>query len=237
MISYHFFETLPSTQLYAKDHLNEFDLSKIVCIYAKEQTSGIGTHGRKWFSPSTQNIYASFVFSIPMQLKHFNNLSQILSLSVSTILKSYKFCPKLRWPNDIILSEKKVGGVLCDILGDVGILGLGLNVNMNKEDLELVGQPATSLLVEGENPPPFEELLCKIGDQLLVDLERYFQEGFTPFFETYSSLMSYIGAPIHTTLKGKSIRGLVESVHPDGRLNIKLPDGKTLTISSGSIGC
>ena len=239
MINYHYFETLPSTQTHVKEHIDEFDLSEVTCIYTGSQTGGLGTRGKKWYSPAAGNIYATFLFQIPTNLKHTHNLAQIVSLSVAKTIVNHNLKPTLRWPNDLMLNRKKFGGVLVEIepgeKNHTVILGLGVNVNMQEEDLALLDQPATSLAHELENPLNEKELLCQIGDQFLVDLETYENDGFAPFYDLYTKLMDYTGSPIAFKEARKTIRGHVDAIHPDGRLVVLLPDGTTTLVSSGTL--
>jgi len=235
VINYLFLESTDSTQRWAKRHLKELDLSAMTCIYTSSQTDGIGVHGHKWYSPSTENIYATFVFSVPAALHHIGNLAQLLSLSAAFVLEEHKISPILKWPNDLMLDGKKLGGILCETTTEkenvIALAGIGLNVNMPAEDLALIDQPATSLLAHTNHSWNYKELLCQIGDRFLVDLEQYEEEGFVPFYEAYCKRMRYIGSPLH--IEGQ--RALIESIYPDGRLVVVLPSGEKIITATGSI--
>ena len=69
-------------------------------------------------------------------------------MAVAQALESLQLKPRLKWPNDLLLSGKKVCGILCETTEGWVVLGIGLNVNMDAEELAQIDQPATSLLIE-----------------------------------------------------------------------------------------
>ena len=93
------FESIDSTNTYAKTHGNEFPLGQITCITADEQTAGHGRFNRPWSSPKGVNIYASFYFRLPKNTKHLTSLAQVMTASIATVLTNLN--PKIKWPNDI----------------------------------------------------------------------------------------------------------------------------------------
>ncbi len=116
----HIFDTITSTNswlsTYSK-HLGDIAI-------AKEQTQGKGRLGNSWESP-----IGGFYFSI-LSRSH-KLLPLIMGLSVVFSLKEFVKGVKLKWPNDIIFSNKKLGGILCENLGDFSVSGVGLNINNN----------------------------------------------------------------------------------------------------------
>jgi len=111
-ISYIHFDTIDSTNTWAKNNAKTLDPDQITCITALEQTAGRGRWLRKWISPKGQNIYATIYFCLSKNCKQLSNVGQILSLSCAKVLKSKGFLPQIKWPNDLLLEKKKVAGVL-----------------------------------------------------------------------------------------------------------------------------
>jgi len=196
------------------------------------QTAGLGTHGKKWLSPAGGNIYATFILPIDPQLKHMHNIAQIMSLSIATVLHEIDLQVELKWPNDVMFQGKKLGGVLAEMHGEVILIGVGVNVNMNEESCGAIDQPATSIYLALGDEQDAKELLCCIGDQFMVDYQMYEEEGFVPFYEKYVALMDYIGASI--SYREDAALGTIKAVAPDGRLIVEGPNGEE-TIASGSI--
>jgi BirA family biotin operon repressor/biotin-[acetyl-CoA-carboxylase] ligase len=173
-VTYLQFDTLDSTHHFAKQNAASWDAQRVTCITAKEQTAGVGQRGRRWVSPPGVNLYLTLYFCKPEHWPHRRELGLFLSFAAKELLSQLGFAPEIKWPNDLLLSGKKVAGILCDVLaleGHIGIvLSIGLNVNMLEEQLQEVDQPATSLLMESGHPWDIEALikplvtlfLCKI---------------------------------------------------------------------------
>ncbi|MGL4740346.1 MAG: biotin--[acetyl-CoA-carboxylase] ligase [Sarcina sp.] len=123
------FDTINSTNLYCKE--NYKNLNDKTLILANEQTAGKGKSDRKWFSPSG-GIYLSYL------LKQTPTATSIIplitSLAVIRALKTHNLLAKIKWPNDIIYEEKKLGGILVEskinsINYEYIVIGIGLNLN------------------------------------------------------------------------------------------------------------
>ena len=85
-IHYLHFETLASTQKWAKEHVQELSVEELSCISTEEQTEGIGRRGSRWFSPKKTNLYVTFVFSLPMEAKNVLCLSHLGIVTLAEVL-------------------------------------------------------------------------------------------------------------------------------------------------------
>lgn len=231
-------EKVGSTNTYAKEHYADFDLSKITCITADEQTSGRGRFNRPWTSPKGVNIYLSFFFTLKKG-KDLNNLAQILALSIANMLQKEGLTPQIKWPNDLLINRKKIAGILCEVVDlkeDFGvILGAGINVNMEKKECDQIDQPATSFLIEGKKIYNRDILIDVLQKVFIKNYELYKQKGFNPFYTHYDALLLHKGESITLKQNGESLSGILHSLNPDGRLNLLLPSGEIKTLSSGDI--
>ncbi|MCB9093472.1 MAG: biotin--[acetyl-CoA-carboxylase] ligase [Halobacteriovoraceae bacterium] len=232
-------EKVNSTNTYAKENYSHFDLSKITCITADEQTAGRGRFNRSWVSPKGENIYLTYFFTMDKKIMDLNNIAQILSLSVTKLLNKVGLSPHIKWPNDVLVNGKKIAGILCetiDLHDKFGvILGTGINVNMSKEALDEIDQPATSLLVEFGEKQELVPLINMLEGFFLEDYHLYKRDGFKPFYMSYDALLTHKGKPITLKQNGHLISGTLHSLNPDGRLNILLDNGEIQTLSSGEI--
>ena len=105
------FDTIDSTNTYALEHFEE--LEDFCAIVANIQTQGRGRFERKWISSDNENIYLSFVLK-PQNTRFVTNLTQYLSVAVSKVLMTYGVNPKIKWPNDVLINNKKICGILCE---------------------------------------------------------------------------------------------------------------------------
>jgi BirA family transcriptional regulator, biotin operon repressor / biotin---[acetyl-CoA-carboxylase] ligase len=232
-------EQVDSTNTWAKENYKNFDHSHITRITADEQVKGRGRFNREWISPKGENIYLTYFFTTPKEKMNLANLAQILSLSITKLLDNEGLKSQIKWPNDILVNEKKIAGILCETI-DLDlyfgvILGMGINVNIDQEILDAIDQPATSLYAETGKTFSKERLIHKLETFFLEDLCLFQKEGFTPFYKIYDDLLTHKGKPISFKQNGHSLSGTLHSLNPDGRLNLLLPSGEIKTLSSGEI--
>jgi BirA family transcriptional regulator, biotin operon repressor / biotin---[acetyl-CoA-carboxylase] ligase len=233
------FTTIDSTNTWSKLNVQLFDPKKLSVITADEQSAGRGRFKRKWESPS-QNVFATFCFFLEMRRSDIGNIPQVLAISAFEALEELHFHPQLKWPNDILLSEKKVGGILCETTmvtnGLWVIVGIGINVNMPLDLLSKIDRPATSLFVEKGVPVEEELVTLKLIKHFNINLEKFLQKGFDPFLPTYRQKLG--------NLKGKKIRfhdnqviweGVFHSIKDDGSLNLILDSGVIKNFIAGEI--
>lgn len=232
-------DSVDSTNTYAKSHAAAFPAGQITCITAEEQTAGRGRYQRKWISPRGVNIYATFYFRLPANTLHLVSLAQVMTYSLASCLMHEGLDPKIKWPNDVQLSGKKVSGVLCETVfhkDDVELfLGIGVNVNMEKEAAAQIDQPATSLLIETGRKWDKAALLKKLQKQFEADLEKFKKGGFAPFRNAFENLLAFKGQTVRCFDGTKVWSGICHSLTNEGHLNLYLPDKTMHTVLSGDI--
>lgn len=234
------FETIDSTNNWGKTHAPELNRTALTLVTASAQTAGRGRFKRKWESPAGLNVYATFCFFMEKHREDIKNLPQVLSISACRVIQKLGFEPKLKWPNDVLLSGKKTAGLLCETtpLSDqlCIILGIGLNVNMPLEILQQIDRPATSLFAEDGVQRDVEEVTQSLLKQFVADLNIFLEEGFHPFLEIYKANM------VHSA--GDQIRfhdnrviwtGAFKNINEDGSLNLQLDNGELKTFHAGEI--
>lgn len=238
-IYYIHFDLIDSTNTWAKNNAEALDANHLTCITAQEQSAGRGRFSKKWLSPRGLNIYASLFFCISEYRPTICNLGQILSLSCAKVLASKGFTLKIKWPNDLLLDGKKVAGILTETVAledRIGIiLGIGINVNMTKELLSTLDQPATSLAQLSGHTWTLEQILEPLLQQFLQDLSLWEEQGFAPFYKSYEKLLAFKGQQITCQNGAKKTSGICKLIDENGNLHLKLPTGKTEIISSGEL--
>jgi len=234
-----YFETIPSTQDWAKENFSSFAKDKISCVIAEEQTKGRGSFQKSWFSPKDQNIYATFYLQVPKNTKDITSLGLVLSLTVCKTLQKEHVSAKIKWPNDIQVQRKKMGGILMEISQredflDV-FLGIGINVNMEKELLERIGQPATSLFIETGHLWDKSKLLKELKKAFLEDFIWFCEKGFAPFHKSYLSFLNYQKEKITCKSGNQTYQGILQTVTPEGKLVLELENGSKKELLSAEI--
>ncbi|PCI92923.1 biotin--[acetyl-CoA-carboxylase] ligase [Candidatus Aerophobetes bacterium] len=228
-------ESIDSTNDYVKKHYEEFDLGRLSCVSATMQTSGRGTKQKSWNSTCPHNIYATFFFETH-SAKDLQCIAQLLSLSTAKVIEKFGLFPTIKWPNDILIDHKKLGGVLCEIIStndaSLVVIGIGLNVNMPKSVLDEIDQPANSLFVSTGKVFSSRDLLKKIGEEFQKDLYVFLEKGFKPFCAVYNSYMVYRELPV---VENEIPIGFSQRVTENGFLECRGKKGEISYISSGSI--
>jgi BirA family biotin operon repressor/biotin-[acetyl-CoA-carboxylase] ligase len=229
IVHYHF-ETIESTNTWAKEHAVKFESKVLTLVTASAQTAGRGRFKRRWESPANLNIYATFCFFLDLLRSDIGHVPQLLALSTAQILEELGFKPTLKWPNDILLSSKKVGGILCETVliekQRCVICGIGLNVNMSLEELQKIDRPATSLLVESDKNYSVLQILELIKNQFIMNLNQFLETGFTKFFHAFIS-RSFLtkGQRIRFHDNQKIVEGYFNHFNLDGSISLQLLNG------------
>lgn len=233
------FDIIDSTSTWAKQNAHLLPRNKLTLVTAEGQTAGRGRFvRRRWISPPGLNIYASFCHFVDKPHDNWVNIPQVLALSVVAVLEKMGFHPELKWPNDIKLSKKKVGGILAETtpVDDqiCMVVSVGLNINMTLESIKEIDQPATSLLAERGHPFDIEDTLHEIKLLYLKGIARFIEDGFAPFLEKYRKLLA-TSKTITVTNGGSVWEGSFHDVNPDGSLILKLPNGELKSFICGEI--
>lgn len=232
-------ETTPSTNTWAKENHSRFNPSHLTCITAREQTGGRGRQQKKWLSPKDSNLYTTLYFVVPENAPYLSNLGQIMALTCAELLIKMNLPAQLKWPNDLLLEKKKVGGVLTETVAlkhSVGVvLGLGLNVNMPESILQTIDQPATSLHFFLSQPIPSRSLLQPLLNHFISSLIELQKQGFAPFQKRFNELLFGRGKELTVQLPHKKLQGICDSITTEGYLKLRLPSGEFVEISAGEI--
>ena len=230
---------IDSTNNWVKEHLNELDPKMLTCVTADEQTCGRGRFRRKWESSKGGNIYATYYFCSPLSNSKLHSLGQLLSLVATQVLITLGFNPKIKWPNDLLIGDKKLGGILCEVIKTKEhyeiILGIGLNVNMAREDLDKLGQAATSLAAEKGQSFKIAEIVMDLTREFNQVLVIYQKEGFKPFLREYEKHLVFGKETLTFYDANQKYEGTFDSINEEGFMNLKLANGDIKTLISGDV--
>jgi BirA family biotin operon repressor/biotin-[acetyl-CoA-carboxylase] ligase len=211
--------------------------SEGIVIIAENQTAGHGRYTRKWISP-TGGLYLSIILYPTKLLLPF--LVMITSLAVSNAIeKQTGIKTNLKWPNDVMVEERKVAGILIEshFVGgkvDYSIVGVGINVNLEVDYMESIIPNPTSLSHELGYEISREELLSKF----LEDFDKEYNllpHNKEKVFSDWRDRLVILGKPIIVSYLGETIEGFAETVEKDGSLTIQTPNGMRRHILAGDV--
>lgn len=231
--SFYFFEEMPSTNSFAKKMESDSSLHGTV-ILTDYQNSGRGQSDRKWLVEPGQNLTFSLIFE-PQKAERFILLTLACALSVAEVVQAKTGVKtEIKWPNDVILNERKVCGILTEsqFFGDKLsrlIIGIGLNVNQTTFAKELDGI-ATSLKQEMGEPFDREQLLAELLQKIEYRYRQWSQFDPKLVRQVNEKMIGY-GQWTHLQLNGQKLDGTFkflgvneagEFVALDEELNVKI---------------
>ena len=230
-----FFQELTSTMDTARE-CAESKIDEGTVVIAEFQTSSRGRLGRTWVS-RPGNLYLSVVFYPNQTTLPLIGIVAALAVKKS-ILKTTGTLPDIKWPNDIMIHGRKVAGILVEsvMMADqikYGIVGIGINISLNLEELGELGSIATSLNLalgyEVSRENIFRTLLQEF-DSLYFDIKN----GLSPIQEWRESL-STLSKKVSVIHGGSKIEGIAQDVDNLGNLIIKTNSGNVVTLTSGDV--
>ncbi|HYA48853.1 MAG TPA: biotin--[acetyl-CoA-carboxylase] ligase [Burkholderiales bacterium] len=231
----HRFESLPSTNDTAQEFARAGAAHGTVVV-ADEQTRGRGTKGRSWHSPRGRGLYASFILrwddpegsGTPFSLLPLAaGLAAVEAVHVSTGVEA-----RLKWPNDLVLGRKKLGGILTEAAFRAegpgrAVVGVGLNVNQEDEDFpgELKAT-ATSIRLATGRPVDLEALLASLCRTLDCWYNSLVQGGRERVVRSYEERMAFrVGTRVRVATAGGETAGIFGGLTPEGRLRLESVGG------------
>ena len=209
-----------------------------ILVLAEQQTAGRGRRGRKWVSPFAQNVYYSLVLGIEDGLRQLEGLSLVVGLAVmQTLRESGVQEAALKWPNDVLVGQKKIAGILLELVGDPAdichvVVGIGINVNMHKADA--VDQQWTSMQLETGVPVDRNSLVARLGLQLQGYLARHKAEGFAALQGEWERGHAWQGRQVSLIAGVNQVDGVVLGVDHQGALRLNV-DGVEKIYSGGEL--
>lgn len=236
-----FLETVDSTNKYAKERISQ--IADKTVVYTYNQTSGRGRLERKWNYAGEDNIYASIVLKPSSEMKEvYSNLTQLLCVVLAEVMEEYNpiFPPKIKWPNDIRLNGKKISGILAEGVNngkhfDGLVLGFGVNLNVKKEILDKIDQPATSLSVETGKFIDKEVFLKNVIDKFCLLYNSFIEEGFLLIREDYKKRAEFLNQEVAVKVFDKTYEGKAVDVTENGALKLTDKNNKEQILYIGDI--
>jgi BirA family biotin operon repressor/biotin-[acetyl-CoA-carboxylase] ligase len=201
-------------------------------IVAGAQTSGRGRRGRGWVS-ARGNLFASLLLTGPLPLEKRAQLSFAAALAAADCAARFAQPVTLKWPNDVLLSGRKLGGILLESPdGESLIVGIGLNLASFPPDTNF---PSISLAAQaGEAPSPEQAM-----DLLATRWDAWFglwrNQGFSPLRQAWLARASGLGDKIGVKLGESEMRGIFEDLDHDGALLLRRADSSLVPIHAGEV--
>jgi BirA family biotin operon repressor/biotin-[acetyl-CoA-carboxylase] ligase len=235
----HFFKT-DSTNRVALElgHAGEPEGAVVI---AEEQTAGRGRAGHSWHSERAAGIYATILLRPRLAPVQAPLLTMMAGLSARAAVQTVtELGVDLKWPNDLMIQGKKVGGILTEMHAEPSqvrfvIVGIGINVNQQKFPAELAGV-STSLRMETGRTQSRLEVLVQFLRQFESDYKELLSEGSAGVVKRFEAASSYArGKRVQVTNGRESFTGVTAGLEETGLLRVKRDDGEVTTVIAGDV--
>lgn len=230
----HYFATIGSTMAEAQ-RLALAGAPHGTVVIADEQTAGIGRLGRTWLSEADAGVYCSILLRLALQPADMPIASLLLGLATAeAIEKTTRLACDLRWPNDVLIRERKAAGILTQLFDSCIVAGIGINVNQTSfpDDLRT---PATSLRMESAGRVQSrEDMIINLLESIDNFSAMLTSTGPDAILRAFAAASTYV-RDRRVAVEENGFRGTTAGLDDHGFLLLRMDDGKVQRIASGGI--
>jgi BirA family biotin operon repressor/biotin-[acetyl-CoA-carboxylase] ligase len=209
-------------------------------IIAGLQSKGRGRQGKKWHSAPGKGLAFSVLIYPDISTENSGLFSIAVAIAIHKALLQYEIESQLKWPNDILIEGKKLGGILCESRISKNkvkalVIGIGLNVNESRDDFppEISAQ-STSLFLRKGIPFQRERILASILNELEIVIEALKENQIASVMHDWESACGHLNKTISIQENDEVKTGIFSGINAQGNARLII-DGKIKTISSGEL--
>ena len=234
----HFARETDSTNLWIK-RLAKEGASEGTLALAEFQSAGRGRLGRSWEVPEGTSVMMSILLRPKFEPQYAPTLTLVMGMAVAKAVKNLGFDVSIKWPNDVVVSHKKICGILTE-MGvrdgkiDYAVIGVGINVNI-REFPEEMADKATSLYLESGRE--FDR--SQIPGLVMEAFEEYYEKfaatcELSGLKEEYESILANYNQPVRVLAK-EPYEGVARGITDGGELLVEKTDGTIVAVSAGEV--
>ena len=234
----HFAREIDSTNLWIKRLAKEGAPEGTLAL-AEFQSAGRGRLGRSWEVPEGTSVMMSILLRPKFEPQYAPTLTLVMGMAVAKAVKNLGFDVSIKWPNDVVVSHKKICGILTE-MGvrdgkiDYAVIGVGINVNI-KEFPEEMADKATSLYLESGKE--FDR--SQIPGLVMEAFEEYYEKfaatcDLSGLKEEYESILANYNQPVRVLAK-EPYEGVARGITDGGELLVEKTDGTIVAVSAGEV--
>jgi BirA family biotin operon repressor/biotin-[acetyl-CoA-carboxylase] ligase len=212
----------------------------LAALIAERQTGGRGRRGKTWASPLAAHLYLSLSRQFSGGLARLGGLSLVAGVAAAEALHESGYPGvRLKWPNDLVVEGRKLGGLLVEGGGEHAgpvraVIGLGLNVRMPDAMAAALDQPWTDLTHLLDQTPSRNAVAARFLTHLAPALDQFDAEGLAPFLARYACFDALRGREIAVHLTGAIQAGIATGIAEDGALRVRI-DGEERVFHAGEV--
>lgn len=198
-------------------------------VLADAQTAGRGRRGRHWYSPPGRNVYCSIILRLPAaQSSHLTIIPLASALAAAdAIADTTAIQCRLKWPNDVLIGDKKVAGILCESVAGqpdtIVVVGIGINANSRPEQFpDDLSASVTTLIAARGSAIDRTSLLSILMNRLEERINQLSPETLPMLLKAYRTRCATLGQPVRVALSETDvIEGVAEAIGGDGSLQVR----------------
>nr|WP_217352604.1 biotin--[acetyl-CoA-carboxylase] ligase [Sphingomonas sp. ID1715] len=200
-------------------------------LRAIEQTAGRGRLGRAWVSPPG-NLYASTIVRLRAGDTGAATLALVAAVALEETLRAYGADATIKWPNDLLIGDAKLTGILLERTGDAVVVGIGVNLAHHPDGLD---RKTTSLAAQGSTPPDAELFLRDLADAFARWLTAW-RRSLDEVRRRWLDRAHPLGTALSVRLPDlPPLEGLFDGLDDQGALRLRLPSGEVQVIHAGDV--
>lgn len=224
-IKYIEFDTIDSTNIWCKQNYINFDNEYVYMVSSNLQTDGKGSKNRLWSSESG-GLYTTICIPIDHVNNDINCITLVTALSIVNIFNDYGIDAKIKWPNDLILNGKKIGGILSEVIFNNSkgwiIIGIGINFNNNINNIERPIFPASSVKIETNKVINIKNFKLKLSSEVIKNFNLWIVNTFKYFLNNFEESNILKNKIVKIMINNKIIEGYYYNISKNGSLNLKI---------------
>lgn len=232
-------EKINSTNDYLKQYTTQN--KAIRACFAEMQTQGKGRLNRQWHSPFGKNINFSLLYPFQKDISELSGLSLVVGLAICRAIEDslhLQLLLSVKWPNDVLVDGQKISGTLIEIQAESNgscqvIIGVGINVNLEKASSEEINQPWTSLMGLTGHHIDRNRISSALIHVLIDYIERFSQQGLNAFIDEWQERDSLLGSPVKVASGRQNYSGIGFGINQQGHFLLKMPDNTVKAFASG----
>jgi len=228
-----------STNSYLFKQLDKRNIHSDV-VLAEYQSGGRGRRGNKWLSPLASGLTFSVGWHFDIAPKALSLLSLYIGVAIARTFEAENMAEVgLKWPNDIIVMDKKIGGVLIEVRGEASgpvdvVIGVGINYDIEEETKSAIGQPVTDICSHTKKRISRNSLIALLLSNIFNVLESLEEDQASNLLDEWRAFDHYVGRNAKLILPNEEIEGVLKGVDNQGALLLSV--GKEVkSFTSGEI--
>lgn len=202
-------------------------------LATSNQTAGRGRAGRVWRSGSGRNLCFSLLVAGDTPAADLPALGMAAVLGVDDLMHAFAIDSRPKWPNDLRVHGRKICGILSETTRSGAIVGIGINVDMDRDEAGAIDQPATSMLIETGSRHGPRDVLRDLLPRLARRIAAWRRSRFAGLRREWCERVEGLGAEIEIVNGQNKIRGRLEDFGPHGECRLRTDDGELHPVWSG----